>query len=85
MDTPTAIQILQALAQQLRGDANGKNAQADSIDIAINQLQGILDTPSVDLVEANETIASLMEEKAILQDRLDASLAQVASVSDIDP
>ena len=52
MDTPTAIQTLQAMVTTLQSQITGYQAQVDAINVAIQQLQGILDTEQADIQKA---------------------------------
>ncbi len=52
MTTPDALLTLRALSKQQRDKADDLVAQAESIDIAIAQLEDVLNTPAADLVAA---------------------------------
>lgn len=52
MDTQTAINTLTALLNTVEGNVIAYNAQSDAIKTALQQLQGILNTPNTDLQNA---------------------------------
>lgn len=60
MDTPTALATLSALKQTIDSNVIGLHAQSDALATAIQQLQGLLDTPRADVVVAQ---AALLVEK----------------------
>lgn len=62
MTTQEAIQALQAVAATLTDEVTGSQAKLDAITLAIQQLQGILDTPSADLEAAQATIEQLQKQ-----------------------
>lgn len=77
MDTLTAISTLQAVFNGNISLLAGYVAQNDALKIAIDQLKGILDTPSADLAKTNDIITTLNtrvdtlnDQVAILNDQL---------------
>lgn len=59
MDTQTAIDTLQAIANTLTDEVKGAQAKLDAVNLAISQLAGVLTTQLAELDEANATIATL--------------------------
>jgi len=62
MNTQEAIETLSTASQNLGAQITLFTTQKESVDIAIAQLHGILDTPSADLIKANNAIVSLSAE-----------------------
>lgn len=60
--TLEAIQSLTGIKNNLKDELNGKQAQLDSVNLAISQLEGILDTPSADLAASDEALGATKEE-----------------------
>lgn len=77
MNTTEAIQVLIALKQTLDSSVSGLQAQSNAIDVALKQLQGILDTPTADLVAAQAEVTKLL-------DKLDAKPIDKNSVDALD-
>src|ERR1017187_2478185 len=57
MDTTTALSTLKSYTNNLAGSISGVQAQQSAIEVAIQQLQGVLDTPPADLKAAQEALA----------------------------
>lgn len=64
MDTKDAIATLSAMLTTLTSNIAGFQGQADAIQLAIDQLNGVLVTELTELDTANATIASLDENKS---------------------
>jgi chromosome segregation ATPase len=60
--TIEAIHILENIKNGLENQNAGNERVINSYNIAISQLQGLLDTPSADLVQAQQTIESLQSD-----------------------
>jgi chromosome segregation ATPase len=58
MDTTTALSTLQSYTNNLTSSISGVQAQQAAIEVAIQQLQGLLNTPSADLVTAQQALAA---------------------------
>lgn len=59
MDTKTAISTLTSLKATVDSNVAGYTAQSQALQVALDQLNGVLNTPTVDLQEADATIATL--------------------------
>ncbi len=67
MNTQQALQTLQSLRSTIMNTKIGLEAQIDALDTSIAQLQGILDTPTQDLIEERQNIAELETQLAVAQ------------------
>jgi hypothetical protein len=83
MDTPTALATLQALLSTEVSMVKGHQANADAIQVAIKQLQGLLDTPSVDLASAQKALADATTTIAAIDPEV-VSAAQATLVASDD-
>lgn len=64
MDTKLAVQTLEVMKANLLGQVTGQQAQADAIDVALQQLNGILTTQLSELDVATKENADLKEQLA---------------------
>ena len=73
-DTNTTIDSLKALSNTLRSTGNGQLAQADAIDLAVSQLQGILKTQLATLtpeqIQVIPQVADLAQQVSDLTDQV---------------
>jgi len=64
MTTETAIQTLTAMLETINGQVTGLTAQSKALQVALDQLNGILNTPSADLLTAQTALKDEQEAHA---------------------
>ena len=79
MDTQTALNTLTALQTGNNALIAGYQAQNQALQVAIDQLNGILNTPSADLTEAKTALATAQQAQTDLQSQLDTASATLAA------
>lgn len=57
MDTPTALNTLNSFKNNLSSSISGVQAQQEAIEVAVAQLQDLLDTPPADVKAAQDALA----------------------------
>lgn len=82
MTTPEAIQALQAIAATLTDEVKGSQGRLDAVKLATQQLQGLLDTPSADLVTAQEALAVKTQEADTTKTELEHTKAALTAAND---
>jgi hypothetical protein len=76
MDTQTAIQTLQGIANTLTDEVKGNQAKFDAVSLALDQLNGILATQNVELEATKEQLV-LAQEKIVELVELQAQIPKV--------
>lgn len=82
MTTQEAIDVLVAKRTSLEMGIANATVEINSINVAINQLQGLLDTPSADMVVATNTIKERDATIVTLEATIVTKDAEIAAKND---
>lgn len=84
MTTQEAIDTLNTVITGLRNSMNGETKQIEAYQLAIDQLKGLLDTPSQDLIAATQQRQALEAERTELRNQIASLQNQLDQLSGID-
>ena len=83
MNTQDAISTLTALLATINSQVTGLQAQAQAIQVALDQLNGVLNTPVQDLQDAQDTIATLTDKVTELSTPDTIDITPTVTLNDI--
>lgn len=78
MDTQTAIQTLQGIKAIMLDDVTGSKAKLEAIDVALSQLLDTLNTPSQDLIQAQNAFLDAKNAQIIAEAEINTLEAELA-------